>query len=126
LFNELGEIFLPLVVLSLADRYSYDSVPERKKDLEQNEMPKFIKFTKKLLQKWVEYNKRCCLEKIVDGNVIMKTFNLKEGPVIGKILGSIREQQILGKIKTQQEALNYTKNHLLKKFKKDILPCNKV
>ena len=120
LFNEMGEVFLPLIILSLADRYSYDSIPERKKDLEQNEMPKFIKFVKKLIKKWIEYKKRCCLPKIVDGNIIMKKFKISEGPVVGKILTEIREQQMLNKIKTLQEALDYVQLHLLKKFKKDI------
>jgi poly(A) polymerase len=124
LFNDLGDTFLLLIILSLADRYSYDSVPERKKDLEQNEMPKFIKFVKLLLKKWVEYRTRVSLPKIVDGNIIMKRFNLKEGPIIGKILSEIRELQMLNKIKTTDEALNYIETILLKKFKKDILYPN--
>ncbi|MFQ3675226.1 MAG: HD domain-containing protein [Endomicrobiia bacterium] len=125
LFNELGDVFIPLIILSLADRYSYDSIPERKKDLELNEMPKFIKFVRKLIKKWVEYKKRCCLPKIVDGNIIMKKFNISEGPLVGKILKEIREQQLLNKIKTSKEAIDYVQNHLLKKFKKDILIAEK-
>ncbi len=104
LFNQLDDKIFPLIIISLADRYSYDSIPERKKDLELNEMPVFKKFVKKIIKKYCDYKKNKSIPKLIDGTVLIKKFGLSEGPMIGKILEQVREAQFLKKISTKSEA----------------------
>lgn len=112
LFNKLGEDIFPLIILSLADRYSYDSVPERKKDLELNEMPVFKKFLRKLLRRYLEYKKRQSIPRLLNGDVLIKEFGLKEGPLIGEILDYVRQAQFLKHISTSDEAKKLVKEYL--------------
>jgi poly(A) polymerase len=51
--------------------------------------------------------KRPKYKPLVTGNDIIQNFNVKEGPEIGKILQTIKELQLEGKIKNKKEALNY-------------------
>ncbi len=50
--------------------------------------------------------------KIIDGNNLMTELNIKPGPVIGKLLAQIHEQQALGEIITYEEALDSARNIL--------------
>lgn len=51
-------------------------------------------------------------KKLVNGNEIMKKFNLSPGPKIGKILEVLSEVQVEGKVKTKKEALEFIKRAL--------------
>ncbi len=112
LFRELDDNLWLLIVLSLADRYSYDSIPERVKDLKLKEMPKFRKFVRLLLNKFIEYKHKKSLPRLVNGHIIMEKFNLSAGPLIGEILRFVEEQQLLGKISTTQQALHLVERYL--------------
>ncbi|MFH1503775.1 MAG: HD domain-containing protein [Candidatus Omnitrophota bacterium] len=57
-----------------------------------------------LVDLYLEQKKKKPLPKIVDGYGIMKKFKLKPGPLIGKILRKIKEEQALGKISTKTQA----------------------
>ncbi len=46
---------------------------------------------------------------LLDGNDIMKLKKLKPGPEIGKIITTLREAQLTGKVKTKKEALSFVK-----------------
>lgn len=63
--------------------------------------------------------KKQCLKKekelakpLVTGHDLIKTFKLKEGPEIGKLLNILREAQLSGKIKTKREGLQFIKKYL--------------
>ncbi len=49
---------------------------------------------------------------LVDGDEIMKKFDLKPGKLIGELLHIAREAQLSGKIKTKKEACEVLKHHL--------------
>ncbi|MBU0693991.1 MAG: HD domain-containing protein, partial [Candidatus Omnitrophica bacterium] len=66
----------------------------------------------KLIDYYFQEKKRVPLHKIVDGYDIMKKFNLTPGPLIGKILKKIKEEQALGKISAKREAYKIAKTHL--------------
>ncbi|MCG2676601.1 CCA tRNA nucleotidyltransferase, partial [bacterium] len=51
-------------------------------------------------------------KKLVNGNEIMKKFNLSPGPKIGKILETLSEVQVEGKVKTKKEAFEFIKRAL--------------
>jgi len=46
------------------------------------------------------------LKKLLNGNDIMNSLGLKEGPLIGKLLRHVEEEAALGRLKTREEALN--------------------
>ena len=52
------------------------------------------------------------LPKLLDGNDIMKLFNLAPSPELGKILKGLHEAQINGDVQTKDEAINYIKQLL--------------
>ena len=43
------------------------------------------------------------MAQLVTGNDLMKVFNLTPGPIVGKLLESVKEAQFQGKIKTRHE-----------------------
>jgi len=51
---------------------------------------------------------------LLNGQEIMKEFNFKSGPKIGELLKALREEQLSGKIKKKQEALEFLKKYLKK------------
>lgn len=53
--------------------------------------------------------------KLINGNDLMKNFNLAPGPKIGELLEAIREAQACQEVTTREEALAYISNYLLSK-----------
>ena len=51
-------------------------------------------------------------KKLVNGNEIMKRFNLSPGPKIGELLEALSEVQVEGKVKTKKEAFEFIKRAL--------------
>ncbi len=47
--------------------------------------------------------------RIIDGDEIMREFNVGPGKIVGEILESVREAQASGKVRTRDEALAYAK-----------------
>jgi poly(A) polymerase len=45
--------------------------------------------------------------KIVSGNDLIKWFDLKSGPLIGKLLSEIYESQAIGQIKDREDAFRF-------------------
>ena len=50
------------------------------------------------------------LEKLLDGNDIIKILNIQEGPELGKIIHALQDEQLEGNIKTKDEAVKFIKN----------------
>ncbi|MFN3966640.1 MAG: HD domain-containing protein [Endomicrobiia bacterium] len=111
-FNDLGDVSIDLLLIALADRMSYIGISARKKDIFQ-----FNNFVQKLSKKFFEYKEKLEQPKLVDGYVIMEKFNLKPGPLIGKILNIVKENQTIGKISTTKEALKLIEKILPKLLK---------
>lgn len=49
---------------------------------------------------------------LLDGDEIMKEFNLKPGRNIGKLKDLVREEQLQGRIKTKQQAIDFLKKNI--------------
>jgi poly(A) polymerase len=82
LFRDIGDRVPDLIVLSMADWYSYKSL--------KNSSSKGLKFQEKsvrgLLKHYCELKNNKPLPKIIDGTIIMEKFDLKSGPWIGELL----------------------------------------
>ncbi len=47
------------------------------------------------------------LPKLLDGNEIMKIFNIKPSPKLGEIIEALNEAQISGDVETKEDAINF-------------------
>ncbi len=115
LFKDTEKSLYYLLIFCLADRLSYETIPlkERRKYFKKFYTIKdFLKFENLILQKYDEYLKKNSLPKLLNGNEVMKIFNIKEGPLVGKILNFIRELQLMGKVCTKEEAIKTAKKYL--------------
>lgn len=108
-FRDLGDSAIPMLLVALADRYTYLTAEERgaKKDLHEQ-------VTKELIR-W-HYEKEAeqipKKTKLIDGNILMEKLKLEPGPLIGEILKELEEKVFLGEIKTQDEAITFTQTWL--------------
>ncbi|MCL2335710.1 MAG: hypothetical protein FWC57_06565, partial [Endomicrobia bacterium] len=97
-----------------ADWHSYKSLKVfSKKGLSAQE-----KAARRLIKDYFELKNAKPLEKLIDGNIIMKEFSLKPGPWLGELLNSVREAQQEGKVKDAKEALKLVSSKLTKIKKK--------
>lgn len=133
IFYELKDYTFPLLILSWADHSSYISVKalEKVKDITREKpfeiirkLPKtgkkktvrFIQVVNYILKNFQKYSLKTNLKPVINGHTVMKTLNLKEGPLIGKILRKIIMLQFENKIKTPEEAIRYIKTLNLSKL----------
>lgn len=108
-FRDLGEVAIPMILVSLADRYSYLAPHQRGKKLDRHE-----KISKELLG-WHfnrESKKPTQEKQLLNGDILMKKFGLTPSPLIGEILRSVAEARALGEIQTPMEALEFAKKFL--------------
>lgn len=56
-------------------------------------------------------NKKELPKPLLNGDEIIKEFNLKPGPKIGELLTKLREEQLSGKVRTKDEAIEFLKKH---------------
>ena len=79
----------------------------------------FDKFNQMLVRinelKELSENKKELPKSLINGNDIMKEFNLSPGPELGKLLELVRTAQLNGKIKNKEQSLNFLKKKVKKK-----------
>ena len=111
-FRDLGSAAVPMLLISLADRYTYLTDAERGKGKDLHE-----RVTKDILRWHFQKLKETPAKKkkLIDGNILMKALNLKPGPQIGELLKELDEAIATGEIKTKAEALAAAKKYISKK-----------
>jgi poly(A) polymerase len=100
-FRDIGETVIEQTMLSMADWLSY----KRLKIHSLQSLKKQQKKAAKLIEDYYIIQNKKELPKIIDGNIIMKEFNLKPGPWIGELLKLSLDKQIEGKISTKEQSL---------------------
>ena len=93
-----------ILLLSLADQRSTRgpaSTPRHEKHHER--------ICLDVLKLYFDKKKEKPFVRLIDGHDLIRQLRLKPSPLIGKILGEVTEQQVLGKIKTKKEALALAK-----------------
>lgn len=125
-FRTMGEYTVPLLVLSWADHSSYVTDEQLKKmrrtlqnqpkklppGLPYNSPKKTLRYMQvlnQLLRVYVKKNMKLRSSHLVDGNDVIKTLKIPEGPKIGEILERVQLLQFEGKIKTREQALQAIK-----------------
>jgi len=116
-FRDLSCEAVDTLLISLADRYSYRKiVPGRDKglglEMSQLSIKKHENTVRKMLVRYYYHKERVLPEPLIRGNEVMESFNLPQGPLIGKLLTRAREAQAEGKLKNKQEALQFLRKIL--------------
>lgn len=121
-FRAMGDCTVPLLVLSWADHASYVTLRQLKamrKKLQQPPSPlppglpynsprkttRYMQVLNLLFSVYVKKTLRLRAARLLDGNDVIKTLKIKEGPRIGELLEKVQLLQFEGKIKTREEAL---------------------
>jgi putative nucleotidyltransferase with HDIG domain len=125
-FRTLGEYTVPLLVLSWADHASYVSADQLKRMRGKLQHPpaklpeglpynspvktlRYMQVLNQLLKVYVKKNLKLRSSRLVDGNDVIKTLKIPEGPHVGEILEKVQLLQFEGKIKTRDQALKALK-----------------
>jgi len=108
LFRDIKENIPDLLVLAMSDWHSYKTLKiYSKKILKQQE-----KSVAKLIFNYFDFINNKPKGKLVDGNMLMKEFNLKPGKIIGELLMLINNSYEEGRIKDKKSALKFAKSQL--------------
>ena len=47
---------------------------------------------------------------LLNGKEIMKTLRLRQSPLVGRLLGMLKEAEVSGRVRSREEALEFIKN----------------
>jgi len=98
---------IDVLILSWADRLSAKGIK-----VCESIINKHKKIIEKLFVEYYKITSSKPLPKLINGYDIMKEFNLKPSPLIGRLLNKVREAQELKKISTKEQALGLVKKLL--------------
>jgi hypothetical protein len=106
--NEAGvDVCLLTLANDLATNGSY---------LKQNDWLMLVERVRILLEAWFDKRDQVVSPpSLVDGNLLMETFQLKPGPILGELLEQIRVAQVTGEVQTREDALAYADTYLRSK-----------
>jgi putative nucleotidyltransferase with HDIG domain len=106
-FRDMGEEGVGMVLVSLADHYTYLRRALWGKGTDPVEV-----VSRKLLSSYYEERSKILPERLIDGHLLMKKLRLKPGPVIGQLLEAVQDAQAEGKVTTRENAVVYAKGFL--------------
>jgi poly(A) polymerase len=109
-FRDTGEAGIDLLFLCLADHLA-----ARAASLDMNEWREHCAMTAYVLEKHFAEKSLTAPPKILDGNDIMRIFQLEPGRKVGELLESLHEVQAAGEVATRDEAVEYIRNLLSEK-----------
>ena len=102
-FRDFGETALAITLISLADRlaaqgpYITEVINNRHRDA--------VAYLLKCLFEQTELVVRP--PQIIDGGTLIRELGLEPGPLIGHLLGMVREAQATGEVRTKEQAIEY-------------------
>lgn len=108
-FRDLSDEGLGMILVSLADHYSYLGRRLWGKGRDRVEIT-----AARMLESFVVQREKLLPKKLVNGHQLMKKFRLKPGPMIGTLLEHLADAQAEGVVKTSKDAFAFAKKFLLK------------
>lgn len=106
-FYRVGEFCVDLIFLGLA---RLARVPAA--ELDQRKWLTALSNAARLLDLWFFHPEISKPKPLIDGTEIMQIYNLEAGPLIGKLLDELKEEQAVGEITDQKTALTWMNNRL--------------
>jgi poly(A) polymerase len=113
-YRDVGDNTPGLIVLSMSDWHSYKNL----KMFSPKELKLQEKSALELVKGYYELKNTKPLPKVIDGNIIMKEFNLRPGPWIRELLALVNESQFMGNVLHSDEALKLVQSKLTRIKKK--------
>jgi len=109
-FRDTGEAGVDVCLLALADlRATYEHT------LPQNMWVAGLDVVRLFLENWWEKRAESIAPPpLMNGNDLMQELDLQPGPLIGQLLGAIREAQALGEVSNREQAFALARAHLSK------------
>lgn len=104
-FRDLGNEGIDLLILSLADRYSYFRVSQKPREIKIHHQKSL-----EIFRHYYEEKEKVIPPKLLNGYEVMKICQIPSGPAVGKFLSLIEEAQAEGKVKTKKEAKKFLLN----------------
>ncbi|HCJ65823.1 MAG TPA: hypothetical protein DHV62_00475 [Elusimicrobia bacterium] len=101
-FRDLGKESIDLLILSLADRYSYLRISKKPREIKLHH-----RRILEILRRYYEEKKKITPLRLLNGYEIMKICQIPPGPKVGELLHLLEETQAEGKIKTKGEAKKF-------------------
>jgi len=108
-YRDTGPAGVDISLLAMADYLAtYDYT------ISQTAWVDFLDIVYSLLEKWwCQQEENISPMALIDGNDLLTRFDLKPGPVIGKLLELVREGQASGEISTRDQAFQVVTKHLV-------------
>ena len=106
-FNQVGEYSIDLILLGVAWRARVPAA-----ELNQQGWLSVLTNAATLLDLWFYHPEISRPQLLLNGTEIMKELNLDAGPLIGKLLEELKEEQAAGGIRDFKSALRWTKNRI--------------
>lgn len=104
-YRKMEGYVVDVIILAMADRLSARGEKVTEEMVSDN-----INSLTDLLNNYLKVkNNIKPLEKLLSGNDIMQILNIKEGPILGKIILSLKDAQICGDVLTRDDAVEYIK-----------------
>lgn len=107
-FNDCGAAGVDVCLLALADRMAaYGS------GLPQEAWASLLEVVRTLLEAWwLEAEQKISPPALLDGEELMREFQLVPGPLIGRLLAALKEAQAAGEVQSREEALDFIRLQL--------------
>ena len=110
-WRKLNETGVDVCLLTLADYLATHG-----SYLKQKDWLMLVDRVRILLDAWFDkYDQLVSPPSLVDGNLLMQTFKLNPGPILGELLEQIRMAQVTGDVQSQESALAYAETYLRSK-----------
>jgi poly(A) polymerase len=89
-----------------------------KGDLHSQRNNRMVGFLKKLLVTYLDTISTLKAVPLINGNDLVRRFNLQPSPLVGKLLQNIEELHLAGRLKSREQALGWVTNYLDKTKKR--------
>jgi tRNA nucleotidyltransferase/poly(A) polymerase len=108
LFRDSGDAGVEVILHALADRQA-TCAP----GIESEEEVRLAALAARMLADyWEHREERVAPPRLIDGNDLLREFDLQAGPRIGELLEAVREAQVSGEVSTREEALSLVREKL--------------
>ena len=101
-----GDECLAILLLSFADLRATQGPRRRADDLER-----LVELIREIADMYFQKT-RTTMPKLITGDELMREFDLPASPVVGKLLKRVREAQMDGMVKTQDDAIKMIRDIL--------------
>ncbi len=108
-FRDLKEEGLDTLVLSIADAYTTEEtvISRKKQDIYPVDARQHLNRVRAIIKRYYTQHRQIVPKNLLNGHEIMSRFKITEGPLIGKMINSLKEAQAQKLVTTKAQAYEY-------------------